>query len=250
MQKYKDEEYRDYTINVYYDPDPESPRRWSNVAKLYCLNGEYEFDQHNYGSMADLLMDLCIDYIPELYEKLDEEGVIYHDGSHYYFYNREIRERVEEALEEYVLIYPISCYSHSGTTIWLGSPMHDWDSGILGVAIQTKDDTIKECGGATPENWKEVALQNMEDEVKLLDTCMQGEVYGYEIEDEDGMVTDSCWGYYGDDGIEEAIAQAKEIIDCNIVEREKEERQRQRDEVMGDGSWPMLFTYEEMVGEI
>ena len=44
-------------------------------------------------------------------------------------------------------------------------------------------------------------------EVKVYDQYLQGDVYGYVIEDADGEEIDSSWGYYGDDIIDVIVEE-------------------------------------------
>ena len=162
---------------------------------------------------------------------------MWHDGITWYFEDDDVSARVKKALENSVVIMPISCYSHGGSTIWLGHPNDKWDSGYVGVALQTKEDTIRECG-ADEQSWKEVAKKNMQHEVECLDQYIRGDVYGYILEDKDGDNIDSCFGFFGENGIAAAISEAKSIVDGEI-----------RYKVMGnERREPMLFTYEEMCG--
>ena len=50
------------------------------------------------------------------------------------------------------------------------------------------------------------------DEIYKWEAWADGEVYGFVVEDEDGNEVKSCWGFYGDDGEEEAEREAKFII--------------------------------------
>jgi hypothetical protein len=48
----------------------------------------------------------------------------------------------------------------------------------------------------------------MEGEVKTFNQWLNGECYGYQLEDEEGNETDSCWGYIGDsDEVLEMLAK-------------------------------------------
>lgn len=237
MNKYKDEKYRGYTINVCYDPYPESPREWSKVAKILSFSRSFIFDEHEYKDIDCLYADLLKEHCSELYDELVDHDFMWHDGITWYFEDDEVLSRVKKALENSVVIMPISCYSHGGSTIWLGHPNDKWDSGYVGVALQTKEDTIRECG-ADEQSWKEVAKKNIQNEVECLDQYIRGDVYGYIIEDKDGDQTGSCFGFFGNDGIAAAISEAKSIVDGEI-----------RYKVMGNvRREPMLFTYEEMCG--
>jgi len=138
---------------------------------------------------------------------------------------------------------PLYIYEHSGITISTGGFSCPWDSGQAGWIYTTKEEIMK-CGGSirnekgnyikvTEKNWRKAAQVWMEGEVKLYDQYIQGDCYGYIIDeldmdyqaaleskmnllDEDDMEwnenVDSCWGFFsekwGDDLIEEI---AKEV---------------------------------------
>lgn len=61
----------------------------------------------------------------------------------------------------------------------------------------------------TDETWRKRAIEVMEGEVEVYDQYLRGEVYGYTLyEQEDGewVEQESCWGFYGDDLLENGIA--------------------------------------------
>lgn len=67
----------------------------------------------------------------------------------------------------------------------------------------------RHCAQGEVETWKEWA---------------DGEVYGYIVENEFGEHVDSCLGFYGDDGREEAEREAKSIIAWKIEDDQKQEK--------------------------
>lgn len=142
-----------------------------------------------------------------------------------------------------VVALDLHCYEHGGITMSCSSgyPYNDrWDGGQAGWIYTTKEEVLK-CGGmiksdkgnyvkVTERNWKNAAYTWMRGEVEMYDQYLQGEVYGYIIDeldmddqaslesklnvlDEDELEwnehTDSCWGYFsnkwGDDLIEEIV---------------------------------------------
>lgn len=141
-----------------------------------------------------------------------------------------------------IVSLPLHIYEHGGITISTGGFSCPWDSGQAGWIYTTKKE-IMECGGSilnekgnyikvTDKNWKKAAQIWMEGEVELYDQFLQGDCYGYIIDeldmdcqaalesemnllDEDDMEwnenVDSCWGYYsdkwGDDLIEEIASE-------------------------------------------
>ncbi len=143
---------------------------------------------------------------------------------------------VEESGE--VVILPISMYEHSGITLWLGSKgSHfdsQWDCSSIGFAYVEKI-TAKEEGMLNPGekynyDWKEWAYAMMEGEMETYDQFVRGEVYGYMIEDEDGEeATDrdlcGCWGFFGDDGKQEMLSEAKSDIDSYLERKRKTRKQ-------------------------
>ena len=133
-----------------------------------------------------------------------------------------------------VYYLPLYIYEHSGITISTGGFSCPWDSGQAGWIYTTKEDVL-ECGGkiqgkkkyikVTERNWKRAAQLWLEGEVEQYDQYLQGDCYGYVIDELDPDTnewdenTDSCWGYYsnkwGDELIEEI---AREVVN-NLYER-------------------------------
>jgi hypothetical protein len=163
------------TLKIYLDEFPESPREWDNVSRMVCFHGDYNLgDKHDYKSNDFSGWD-------ELKEILIED-----EGAH--------------------LIYPLSLYDHSGITIFIGEPNDSWDSGRVGFVYVTKKMIEKVWGAVTPET-EALAEKCLRAEVKEYDQYIQGNVYGYVIEDADGEEIDSCWGYYGDDIIDVIVEE-------------------------------------------
>jgi hypothetical protein len=71
----------------------------------------------------------------------------------------------------------------------------------------------------------------LEGEIKVLNLYYHGEVYGYNITvnkeelDKNGEtpeeIDDSCWGFYGQDGIDLMVSEAKDDIDYSIEKQTK-----------------------------
>lgn len=128
---------------------------------------------------------------------------------------------VAELLEDELVMMPVSIYDHSGVSIWLGSPTCMWDSGQVGFMYLTKKDALRELGNCTEENWKERAMKCMEAEMEVYNCYMSGDVYGFVIEDEDGNEIDSCWGYFGDEAVEDQNKENRALIDKEVAHRER-----------------------------
>ena len=108
-------------------------------------------------------------------------------------------------------IFPVSIYDHSGICIHLGTTRGwDYSNGYAFICVKRR------------KGWswaKSKAEKIAESVVSEWNMYLEGEVYGYVAEDEDGEHIDSCWGFYGDDGLEDAIQQAKNAIDCELKDR-------------------------------
>lgn len=132
-----------------------------------------------------------------------------------------------------VVTLPISMYDHSGITLWLGSKWShydaQWDCSSIGFAFVEKN-TAKEEGMLDPgekydHNWKTWAYAMMEAEMETYDQYVRGEVYGYMIEDEDGVEASDellcgCWGYYEKEYL---LEEAKANVDA-YLEKKRETR--------------------------
>lgn len=136
-----------------------------------------------------------------------------------------------------IVTLPISMYEHSGITLWLGSKWShfdaQWDCSSIGFAYIEKSTAEKEMpqrklADGQENDWKKWAYDMMEGEMKTYDQYLRGEVYGYMIEDEDGEEASDdllcgCWGFYGDEGKEEMLEDAKANIDA-YLEKKRETR--------------------------
>ena len=107
-----------------------------------------------------------------------------------------------------VIALPLYLYDHGGVTISTVPFSCSWDSGQVGYIYINKDKVRKEFNvKRISQKLKTQVLETLVDEVKDYDYYIRGEVYCYQIDNEDN---DSCFGYYGE---EEAIRGAKETID-------------------------------------
>lgn len=179
-------EYNGHLINVFYDENPESPREWENLGTMYTAHQRF-----------------CPER--ELDDHFDIDGV---------FKSRWVlRERF---LKEYVAL-PVYMYDHSGQTVSTRPFSCPWDSGLLGIIAVPVVKVRKEYG------WKILTKQRRETiehrlrgEVTEFDHYLTGQVYGYEITpaNDDGKILGSCWGFYGDTGLNDMIADCKSQIDA------------------------------------
>jgi len=183
--KAETEIYKNHTIAIEYDENPESPRMWENICEF-----------HHWHSRCKL-------------------GDIYHTDT------EDIEKMLTIANRQGDLVMPLYCYEHGNITISLNSfygklpqDHYEFDSGQVGFVIIRRKKMLEEFGKKTfTAKLKKRARKIAEAEVEIFNNYLRGNVYGYII-DYDG---DSCWGFYD---IEDAIDEAKSTIDY-IVKQER-----------------------------
>lgn len=129
-------------------------------------------------------------------------------------------ERMEKAfiqreLNRKVVMLPLYLYDHGGLTMKTSSFSCRWDSGQVGVIYVTADtivrersaDSVDERGHITTDA-RAWAIARLRSEVEVYDAFFRGAVYGFDIESEDGEHVDSCWGFYNQASILEAINES------------------------------------------
>ena len=161
-------------LKIEQDTDGESPRNWDNLAKMIFFGRHSHLgDSHEINSRD--------------YESFEE---------------------VEAAIKRK---YNVACikkiygYSHSGLTIATTPFSCSWDSGVLGFAIITKEDLRENYSiKRVSKQYVTKGYEHIEGEVKTLDQYITGDVYGFTLE-KDGEHEDSCWGFYGDNVLENGM---------------------------------------------
>lgn len=156
-------------LKLVHDSSTDSPRDWDNLGKMICFHGRYDLgDKHNYN--AD-----------------DYSGW----------------EEMEKAIikeENPAVILPLYLYDHSGISISTSPFSCRWDSGQIGFVLVSKKQALEEFGGKiVTAKLKERIEKILEGEVETYTQYVEGEVYGFEIVDEDDDIVDSCYGFYGYD---------------------------------------------------
>jgi hypothetical protein len=156
-------------LKVVQDSSADSPRNWDNLGTMICFHNRYDLgDKHNYN--AD-----------------DYSGW----------------EEMKQAIikeENPAVILPLYMYDHSGISISTKPFSCRWDSGQIGFVLVSKKQALEEYGGVRVSSKKKVKIESIiEAEVQTYTQYVEGEVYGFQIVDEDGDIVDSCYGFYGTD---------------------------------------------------
>ena len=160
------------TLKIFTD-ECNNPREWDNLTKMVCFHKRYN------------LGDTQTDYRQEAFESWDE-------------LKAEIIEK-----EKPLVIKPLYMYDHSGITISTEPFSCPWDSGQIGWVYITNK-RIDACGTTINDNetftqYKERLEEYLEIEVKTYDQYITGDVYQFQLTDENGEIIDSCGGFFGDD---------------------------------------------------
>ena len=196
MNLYKRIEYNGHHIDIYYNENPESPRKWDNLGTFYTAHRRYrpekEFDEHfDFDKVCD-----------------ERPGNLR-----------------ESFLKEYIALN-LYLYDHSGQTISSGPFSCPWDSGWFGIVAVSVEKAKKVYG------WKLLTAarrrkieEYLQGEIDTYDSYLRGEVYGFQITpagDKDNVL-DSYWGYYGQSGLEQLEDECRATIDALIAQQKKEE---------------------------
>jgi len=158
-----------YTVKVVRDEEPNSPREDDNLGKMVCFHKRYNLgDKHNYNFHN--------------YDSWDEMS------------SDIIRE------ENVSVILPLYLYDHSGITMNTTGFSCRWDSGQVGFIFVSKNDVRKEYGvKRISKKLREKVTKLLIGEVETYDKYLTGDVYGYEVTDENDNLIESCWGFYDED---------------------------------------------------
>lgn len=133
---------------------------------------------------------------------------------------------IVKMFEKTHLVIPVYAYEHGGITIKAGGKGVGWDSfdsGQLGFIYVSHDKIRKEYQvKRLTKSILEKAKNCLLAEVQLYDDYLTGNVWGYQVLDQDNNHLDSCYGFFGDSGRDDAADQAKGFIDWQVQEDEKE----------------------------
>ena len=167
------------TITIEQDSNPESPRSWDNVGTMIAFHGRYTLGDEGHG------------FRHEDYRGWDE-----------------MEAAIVKQYGKGCVILPLYLYDHSGITMNTTGFHCKWDSGQVGfiVASAAKLRENYMVKRLTPKH-RERATALLRGEVEVFDQYLTGDVYGFVVKDDDGEVTDSCWGFYGSDPFKNGMSE-------------------------------------------
>jgi hypothetical protein len=169
-----------YTLQVVPDIDPQNPRtEWSDATYMVCWHNNYKLgDAHNALPIA----------VPNPSDHGGWEEL-----------EAELRKRFRAQGDPVALILPLYLYDHSGITMRTTPFSCGWDSGQVGFVLVTQKQLRENWGVKRPSTKRKEQLYDyMRAEVQTYDDYLTGNVYGYEIRNDEDEVVESCWGFYGE----------------------------------------------------
>ena len=203
MSTVETETYKGHEIEIKYDDSAENPRiEWENFTEIHCCSTRYYLGEKNHSSWEEC--DAAI---------------------------REAKKRGD-------LVFKVFAYIHSGIALSIES-FHgrlpqghaQFDSGQSGYIVVKRKDMLENWGTGKKNRWtkalREKAYEIAKQDIKVLTSWVNGEVYGYDIDDGEG---DSCYGYYE---VEEALIEARSCIDWIIEEEKKKHCEKLKKNIKG-----------------
>ena len=200
-----------YTLKIYRDEAPDSPRNWDNLGKMICFGKHGLGDEHDYRDPFELFLSLA----EEILGDADEAEKRFNSSDW-----QEIAEFVENS-GEYIML-PLYLMNHSGLAMQTYPYSCPWDSGQVGWIYVDRSRLPGE------QMTTEQATKYLEGEVKAYNQYLTGDVYGYVLErletcphckHVENVHVDSCWGLFGLEMLEEEIlrqvgSEFKELIEA------------------------------------
>lgn len=154
-------------------------------------------------------------------EAFDNLGtILYKDGSRYLLGDETAYQEEMETLSnnpDYISL-PVYVYIHSGIAMNTNGFSCPWDSGQSGIIYVSKEEVRKVYGvKAITKSVREKVENVLRSEIKEFSAYLNGDVYGYVVEN--GDEKESCWGFYEiEDCLEEARSVANSIEVVKVVE--------------------------------
>jgi hypothetical protein len=184
-------ETKNYMLEVVYDYSPENPREWDNLGTIVAWHGRYNLSDENYSDIRTFLEEKTFHHFQT------QEGL-----------ENATDERLWVLFEKEYVWLPVYMYEHGNialsTESFIGRALHaEWDSGQVGIVFVSKEKIRKEYGvKRVTKKILETVFKVLRAEVEIYSNYLDGNVYGFKLYKKDGeelLDEDSCFGFYGDD---------------------------------------------------
>ena len=201
-----EEKYKGMIIKImpdYNAPNPLDEDFQDGMGKMICWWGNAIVGhEHDFGTRQEFFESLAREIHPQKYDELESGRYAFdhnypEEEGENIVTDEQFDAGIQKIIEQGAIVLPIYVYEHGGITVKC-SPFGDiWDSGQAGYIYVTRKKVIEEYGDFSNAS-KERAKKYLLGEVQQYADYLEGMVYGYIVEDEDGEELTSCWGYYGD----------------------------------------------------
>jgi hypothetical protein len=131
-------------------------------------------------------------------EDRDHSSVILYSSHSYLLGDKRVEQGTEVSRRDNIVL-PVYAFIHSGVALNTTGFSCPWDSGQSGYIYENKAAIREEFGvKRISAKLRKRVEDRMRAEVEEFGKYLNGEVYGFVIEDENGEEVDSCWGFFGD----------------------------------------------------
>lgn len=145
-------------------------------------------------------------------------GTILYTSSRYNLGDKQVSAEEIDKIEKDSdnIVIPVYAYIHSGVVLNTVGFSCPWDSGKCGIIYISKQQVrenfdVKRITAAL----KQRVIDFLKVEVEVFSNYLSGEVYGYQVIDDD-QVVDSCYGFYYKKDAEEAGNEALEAYNGKL----------------------------------
>lgn len=183
-------------IRIEHDSDCHTcdPRTdYPNVGTMVCFHSRYCLgDVNPKGSPDEYLLQLMQEREYRLHGKDVPDSIKPEDMQTY--------------INKHYIMLPLYLYDHSGLSMSVDPFGCPWDSGQVGFIYMDRDSVEYDD-----------PIAGLTAEVETYNQWLNGDIYGYIIEDSEGNVLDSCWGFYGVDQCKQEAMHHAEYISANLA---------------------------------
>jgi len=174
-------EHNGHIIRIMPDDDPMNPREWDNLGTILYSSSRYVLGDK----------EVSVDEIEEITQRDD------------------------------VIWLPVYAYIHSGVVLNTGGFSCPWDSGMSGIIYVEKKAAEAAWAGFEDDYSEDRVRKVLQGEVETFSQYVSGDIYGYVVETATGEHVNSCWGFFGHEGVKEAISDARGAADWEVTQAEQ-----------------------------
>ena len=197
------------TLDIHQDTDAESPREWDNLGTMACQHSRYVLGNKDGKALLLEAVEANQHYC-EAWSNPNSKHYKDLDNLYSAYY-------IAKSLGFVVL--PLYLYDHSGITISTSPFSCQWDSGQVGFIFVSPDKMRAEFGvKRITSKLRRKVEAHLRREVETYDHYLTGNVWGFTLENGEGEIVSSCYGFYGEhetSGLNETVAYS--ISDCEVV---------------------------------